>query len=23
IMKLGRAENKNWDRKRGKVFVKQ
>ena len=23
IMKLGRAENKNWDRKRGKAFVKQ
>lgn len=23
IMKLGRAENKNWDRKRGKDFVKQ
>jgi mono/diheme cytochrome c family protein/glucose/arabinose dehydrogenase len=23
IMKLGRAENKNWDRKRGKKFVKQ
>lgn len=23
IMKLGRAENKNWDRRRGKVFVKQ
>jgi mono/diheme cytochrome c family protein/glucose/arabinose dehydrogenase len=23
IMKLGRAENKNWDRKRGKKFIKQ